>query len=52
MKAIIRKKSNFEPMTFIFSLLLLILFLFIFLTLSNMIFGQILDDFQGLIDAA
>lgn len=39
-------------MTFVFSLLLLVLFLFIFLTLSNMIFGQILDDFQGLVDAA
>jgi molybdate/tungstate transport system permease protein len=52
MKAIIRKISKIEPMTFIFSLLLLVLFLFIFLTLSNMIFGQILDDFQGLIEAA
>jgi molybdate/tungstate transport system permease protein len=39
-------------MTFIFSLLLLVLFLFIFLTLSNMIFGQVLDDFWGLIGAA
>lgn len=52
MKAIIRKISKLEPMIFIFSLLLLVLFLFIFLTLSNMIFGQILDDFQGLIEAA
>jgi len=52
MKAMIRKTSKFEPLTFIFSLLLLILFLFIFLTLSNMIFGQIFDDFQGLVDAA
>jgi len=52
MKAIIRKISKLEPMIFIFSLLLLVLFLFIFLTLSNMIFGQIRDDFQGLIEAA
>ncbi|MGB9132428.1 MAG: ABC transporter permease subunit [Methanosarcina sp.] len=52
MKAIIRKTRKFEPMTFIFSLLLLVLLLFIFLTLSNMIFGQIFDDFQGLVDAA
>jgi molybdate/tungstate transport system permease protein len=52
MKAIIRKINKLEPMIFVFSLLLLVLFLFIFLTLSNMIFGQILDDFQGLIEAA
>ncbi len=52
MKAITRKTSKFEPLTFIFSLLLLVLFLFIFLTLSNMIFGQVLSDFRGLIEAA
>ncbi len=52
MKAIIRKARKIEPMTFVFSLLLLVLFLFIFITLSNMIFGQIFDDFQGLVDAA
>jgi molybdate/tungstate transport system permease protein len=51
-KAIIQRTSKFEPMTFIFSLLLLVLFLFIFLTLSNMIFGQVLEDFGGLIEAA
>src|SRR5665647_47877 len=51
MKAIIRKINKLEPMIFVFSLTLLVLFLFIFLTLSNMIFGQILDDFQGLIEA-
>jgi len=39
-------------MTFFFALLLLVLFLFIFLTLSNMIFGQVFDDFQGLVEAA
>lgn len=52
MKAVTRKTSKIEPLTFIFSLLLLVLFLFIFLTLSNMIFGQVLDDFWGLVQAA
>jgi molybdate/tungstate transport system permease protein len=52
MKGTIRKISRIEPLTLIFSLLLLVLFLFIFLTLSNMIFGQIFADFQGLIKAA
>jgi molybdate/tungstate transport system permease protein len=51
-KVRIRKNSKFEPLTFIFSFLLLVLFLFIFLTLSNMIFGQVLSDFRGLIEAA
>lgn len=50
MKAILKKARKLEPLTFIFSLLLLVLFSFIFLTLSNMIFKQILDDFQGLIN--
>lgn len=52
MKIFITKSSKFEPLIFIFSFLLLVLFLFIFLTLSNMIFGQIFDDLQGLIEAA
>ncbi|WP_269848724.1 hypothetical protein [Methanosarcina horonobensis] len=52
MKAITRKTLRIEPLTFVFSLLLLVLFLFIFLTLSNMIFGQILEDFPGLVKAA
>ncbi len=50
MKATIRKTRKLESLTFIFSFLLLVLFLFVFLTLSNMIFKQILDDFQGLIN--
>lgn len=52
MKATTRKIRRIEPLTFIFSFLLLVLFLFIFLTLSNMIFGQILEDFSGLVNAA
>lgn len=52
MKALTRKTRKLEPLTFVFSLLLLVLFLFIFVTLSNMIFGQIFDDFQGLLEAA
>lgn len=52
MKASIWKIGKLEPLTFIFSLLLLVLLLFIFITLSNMIFGQIFDDFHGLIEAA
>ncbi|NLN42967.1 MAG: ABC transporter permease [Methanosarcina sp.] len=51
MRASIRKISKFEPLTFIFSLLLFVLFLFISITLSNMIFRQIFDDFEGLIKA-
>jgi molybdate/tungstate transport system permease protein len=51
MRASIRKISKFEPLTFIFSLLLLVLFLFISITLSNMIFRQIFDDFEGLVKA-
>jgi len=52
MKALTRKISKFEPLIFIFSLLLLVLFLFIFLTLSNMIFNQVFEDLQGLIETA
>lgn len=52
MKVVIWKIRRFEPLTFIFSFLLLVLFLYIFVTLSNMIFRQVFDDFQGLIKAA
>lgn len=52
MKAMIRRKRNIEPLTFVFSLLLLLLFFFIFVTLANMIFGQVLNDFSGLVNTA
>ncbi len=52
MKSTTRKFRRIEPLTFVFSFLLLVLFLFIFLTLSNMIVGQILEDFSGLVKAA
>lgn len=52
MKTTTRKTRRIEPLIFVFSLILLVLFLFIFLTLSNMIFGQLLGDFSGLVKAA
>jgi len=52
MKAMIRRKRNIEPLTFVFSFLLLLLFSFIFVTLANMIFGQLLNDFSGLVNTA
>ena len=38
-----------EPLKPVFSLLMLILFLFITVTLANMIIGQVLSDFPGLV---
>jgi len=48
----IKYTSKCEPLMLLFYVLSLILLLFVFVTLANMIVGQVLTDFSGLVEAA